>query len=159
MFYIVLYRGIHTMAIIRYNPFADYEPFPALKAFEQTMGRLFTEPSGGRPWVPPVDIVENENELVVKADIPDMKFEDIDVRMENGTLTLRGERKFEKKSENGGYHRIERSYGTFERSFTLPDSVDAEHVKADYKNGSLTVTLPKKELAKPRQVKVEVSHN
>jgi HSP20 family protein len=147
------------MAIIRYNPFTDYEPFPGLKAFEATMGRLFTEPNAGRPWVPPVDIVESENELVLKADIPDMKFEDIDVRMENGTLTLRGERKFEKKSENDGYHRIERSYGTFERSFSLPDTVDAEHVKADYKNGSLTVTLPKKELAKPRQVKVEVSQN
>jgi len=147
------------MAIIRYNPFTDYEPFPGLKAFEQTMSRLFTEPSAGRPWVPPVDIVENENELVVKADVPDMKFEDIDVRLENGTLTLRGERKFEKKTENGGYHRIERNYGTFERSFTLPDTVDAEHVKADYKNGALTITLPKKEIAKPRQVKVEVSHN
>jgi HSP20 family protein len=146
------------MAIIRYNPFTDYEPFPGLKAFEQTMSRLFTEPNG-RPWVPPVDIVENENELVVKADVPDMKFEDIDVKLENGTLTLRGERKFEKKSENGGYHRIERSYGTFERSFTLPDTVDVEHVKADYTNGALTVTLPKKEIAKPRQVKVEVSHN
>jgi HSP20 family protein len=148
------------MAIIRYNPFTGYEPFPGLKAFEQTMGRLFAEPNGSRPWVPPVDIVENENELVVKADVPDMKFEDIQVELENGTLTLRGERKFEKKTENGGgYHRIERNYGTFERSFTLPDTVDAEHVKADYKNGSLTVTLPKKEVAKPRQVKVEVSHN
>ncbi|HEY4359336.1 MAG TPA: Hsp20/alpha crystallin family protein [Bryobacteraceae bacterium] len=124
------------------------------------MNRLFTEPAAGRPWVPPVDIVENENELVVKADVPDMKFEDIDVRMENGILTLRGERKFEKKSENGGgYHRIERNYGAFERSFTLPDTVDPERVKAEYTNGSLTVTLPKKEIAKPRQVKVEVSHN
>jgi HSP20 family protein len=149
------------MHVIRYNPFfAGYEPFPGLKAFEQTMNRLFTEPAAGRPWVPPVDIVENENELVVKADVPDMKFEDIDVRMENGTLTLRGERKFEKKSENGGgYHRIERNYGAFERSFTLPDTVDPERVKAEYTNGSLTVTLPKKEIAKPRQVKVEVSHN
>ena len=107
-----------------------------------------------------MDILENENELVVKADVQDMKFEDIDVKMENGTLTLRGERKFEKQTaEKGGWHRVERSYGTFERSFSLPETVDPEHVKADYTNGVLTVTLPKKEIAKPRQVKVEVKHN
>ncbi|SRR5579884_723399 len=146
------------MALIKYSPFADLEPFPGLKAFEDTMNRLFAEPNG-RPWVPPVDIVETENELVVKADLPDVKFEDIHVSMENGTLTLTGERKFEKKSEKAGYHRMERAYGSFERVFTLPDTVDAEHVKADYKNGVLTVTLPKKEIAKPRQIKVEVSHN
>ena len=129
-----------------------------MKAFEDTMTRLFSEPNG-RPWVPAVDIMETENELVVKADLPDLKFEDIHVSMENGTLTLTGERKFEKKTEKGAYHRIERAYGSFERVFTLPDTVDAEHVKADYKNGVLTVTLPKKELAKPREIKVEVTHN
>ena len=146
------------MAIIRYSPFTGLEPFPGLTAFQDTMNRLFAEPNG-RPWIPPVDIVENENELVVKADVPDIKFEDIDVKIENGTLTLRGERNAEKISEKGGWHRMERSYGTFERAFTLPESVDPEHVKADYKNGTLTVTLPKKEIAKPRQVKVDVSHN
>src|SRR6185503_19143777 len=149
------------MAIIKYAPFGGFETFPGLKAFEDTMNRLFVEPNG-RPWVPPVDIREDENELVVKADIPDVKFEDIDVRLENGTLTLRGERKFEKKDEgkeNGGWHRVERSYGTFERVFTLPDTVNPEGVKADYKNGTLTITLPKKEIAKPRQVKVQVSNN
>lgn len=147
------------MALIRYSPFTDLDPFVGFKAFEDRMNRLIAEPSG-RPWIPPVDIVENENELVVKADIPDVKFEDLDVKMENGTLTLRGERKFEKQSsEKGGWHRVERSYGTFERSFALPDTVDPEHVKADYKNGTLTVTLPKKEIAKPRQVKVEVKAN
>lgn len=147
------------MALIRYNPFAELDPFVGLHAFEDKMNRMFAEPNG-RPWIPPVDIVENENELVVKADIPDVKFEDIDVKLENGTLTLRGERKFEKQeSGKGGWHRVERSYGTFERSFTLPDTVDPEHVKADYKNGTLTVTLPKKEIAKPRQVKVEVKAN
>jgi HSP20 family protein len=147
------------MALIRYSPFADLDAFVGLRAFEDKISRAFAEPNG-RPWIPPVDIVENENELVVKADVPDVKFEDIDVKMENGTLTLRGERKFEKQStETGGWHRIERSYGTFERSFTLPETVDPEQVKADYKNGTLTVTLPKKEIAKPRQVKVEVRHN
>lgn len=149
------------MAIIKYAPFSGFEPFPGLQTFEDTMNRLFVEPNG-RPWVPPVDIRETENELVVKADIPDMKFEDIDVRMENGTLTLRGERKFEDKEDKkdaGGWHRVERSYGTFERVFTLPDSVNPEGVKADYKNGTLTITLPKKEIAKPRQVKIQVSNN
>jgi len=146
------------MAIIRYSPFTGLEPFPGLTAFQETMNRLFAEPNG-RPWIPPVDIIENENELVVKADVPDIKFEDIDVKIENGTLTLRGERNAEKISDKGGWHRMERSYGTFERAFTLPESVDPEQVKADYKNGTLTVTLPKKEIAKPRQVKVDVSHN
>jgi HSP20 family protein len=150
------------MAIIKYAPFSGFDPFPGLKAFEDTMNRLFVEPNG-RPWVPAVDIRETENELVVKADIPDVKFEDIDVRMENGTLTLAGERHFEKetkdKKEEGGWHRVERSYGKFERVFTLPDTVNPEGVKADYKNGTLTITLPKKEIAKPRQVKVQVSNN
>lgn len=146
------------MAIIKYSPFTDFEPFPGLKSFEDTMNRLFAEPSA-RPWMPPVDIAENENELVVKADVPDVRFEDIQVNLENDTLTLKGQRKFEKASEKGGYHRIERSYGSFERSFTVPNTVDAEHVKADYKNGVLTVTLPKKESAKPRKINVEVSHN
>lgn len=147
------------MALVRYTPFGELDPFSGMKAFEDRINRLFAEPNG-RPWVPPVDIIENENELVVKADVPDVKFEDIDVRLENGTLTLRGERKYEKEAtEKGGWHRMERAYGTFERSFTLPDTVDPEHVKADYKNGTLTVTLPKKEIAKPRQVKVEVKAN
>ena len=137
------------MSLVRYTPFADFEGFP--------FGlRLFGESSGHRPWVPPVDIQETENELVVKADVPDMEMKDIDVRMENGTLTLRGERKFEDQKTEGGWHRVERSYGTFERAFTLPDTVNPEGVKADYKNGVLTVTLPKKEVAKPRQIKVNV---
>jgi HSP20 family protein len=146
------------MAIIRYTPFAGFEPFPGLKAFEESMTRLFNEPNG-RPWVPAVDIKETENELVLKADVPDVKFEDIDVHLENGALTLRGERKFESKEDKGGWHRIERSYGTFERVFDLPDTVNPEGVKADYKNGVLTVKLPKKEIAKPKQIKVEINNN
>jgi len=94
--------------------------------------------------------------LIVKADVPDMDMKDIDVRMENGTLTIRGERKFEAKKAEGGWHRVERAYGTFERAFALPETVNPEAVKADYKNGVLTVTLPKKEVAKPRQIKVDV---
>ncbi len=146
------------MAIIKYSPFAGFEPFPGLKAFEESMTRLFNEPNG-RPWVPPVDIKETEQELILKADVPDLKFEDIHVNLENGALTIRGERKFEAKEDKGGWHRIERSYGTFERVFDLPDTINPEAVKADYKNGVLTVTLPKKEVAKPKQIKVEVSNN
>jgi HSP20 family protein len=144
------------MALIKYSPFADFEPFAGLRAFEDTVNRLFATPNV-RPWVPPVDIRETEQELIVKADVPDMKFEDIDVRLENGTLTLRGERKFDQEKDSGGWHRVERSYGSFERVFTLPDTINAEAVKAEYKNGVLTVTLPKKEVARPRQVKVQVS--
>lgn len=146
------------MTLTKYAPFNEFTTFP-LRAFEDTMNRLFAEPNG-RPWVPPVDILETEHELILKADVPDVKFEDIDVKMENGTLTLRGERKFESSGKReGGWHRVERSYGVFERVFTLPDTVDPEGVKAEYKNGVLTVTLPKKEIAKPRQVKIEVNNN
>lgn len=147
------------MALVRYNPFNDFSPFQGMTSFEDTVKRLFNEPSSARPWVPAVDIRETEHDLVLKADVPDVKFEDIDVRLENGTLTVRGERKFEESKEKGGWHRVERAYGTFERSFTLPDTVNPEGIKADYKNGTLTVTLPKKEIAKPRQVKVQVNGN
>lgn len=145
------------MSLIKYSPFADFESFPAgLRVFQDSVNRLFAEPRS-RPWVPPVDIQETDHALVVKADVPDMEMKDIDVRLENGTLTLRGHRQFDAKKTEGGWHRVERSYGTFERAFTLPDTVDPEGVKADYKNGVLTVVLPKKELAKPRQVKIEVA--
>jgi HSP20 family protein len=145
------------MSLIKYTAFPEFETFPAgLRVFQDTVNRLFSEPNG-RPWVPPVDILETENELILKADVPDVEMKDIDIHMENGTLTVRGERKFEEKKNGGGWHRLERGYGSFERVFTMPDSVDAEHVKADYKNGVLTITLPKKEVAKPRQIKVQVS--
>src|SRR5437870_3792389 len=92
----------------------EFQGFPVgLRAFQDTVNRLFAEPNG-RPWVPPVDIQETENELRLKADIPDVEMKDIDVRMENGALTIRGERKFESKREEGGWHRVERSYGKFE---------------------------------------------
>jgi HSP20 family protein len=147
------------MSLLKYSPFADLESFPTgLRLFQDSVNRLLSEPNGRR-WVPAVDILETENELISTADVPDVEMKDIDVRMENGTLTLRGERKFEAKKKEGGWHRVERSYGTFERVFTLPDTVNAEAVKADYKNGTLTVTLPKKEIAKPRQIKVEISNN
>ena len=114
------------MSLIRYTPFADFASFPAgLGIFQDSVNKLLSEPNG-RPWVPPVDIQETENELIFKADVPDVDMKDVDVRMENGALTLRGERKFEAKKEDGAWHRVERSYGTFERVFTLPDTVEPE---------------------------------
>ncbi|MBK9167601.1 MAG: Hsp20/alpha crystallin family protein [Bryobacterales bacterium] len=117
---------------------------------------MWSEPRTARPWSPAVDILETENDLVLRADLPDVKLEDIDIRVENQTLSLKGERRFEKEETVKGYHRIERSYGSFVRTFTLPPTVDPDHVSAEYKNGVLTITLPKKEAAKPRQVKVAI---
>lgn len=150
------------MSIVKYSPFADFDLFPARmfqdsRLLQDSVNRLFTEPNG-RPWVPVVDIKETENELILKADVPDVEMKDIDVRMENGTLTIRGERKFDTKKDEGGWHRVERGYGSFERAFAVPETVNPEAVKADYKNGVLTVTMPKKEVAKPRQIKVDVTH-
>ena len=133
-----------------------YDPFSSLKLFEDAVTRMLSEPSSGRPWSPAVDILETEGDLVLKADLPDVKLEDIDIRVENQTLTVKGERRFEKEEKTKGYHRMERSYGTFVRSFTVPPTVESDRVSADYRNGVLTITLPKKEAAKPRQVKVEV---
>src|SRR5713226_813043 len=141
------------MSLSQYDPLSN---FPAtFRTFEDAVARMLNEPRGARPWSPSVDIFETENELILKADLPDVKLEDIEVRVENQTLTLKGERKFEKDESNHGFHRIERQYGTFVRSFTVPASVDAEKVAAEYKNGVLTVRLPKKEAAKPRQVKIQ----
>lgn len=148
------------MAITKYDPLRDFEEFPAgLRLFQDTLSRLLSEPSTQRPWAPSVDILETENELVLKADLPDVSMNDIDIQIENGTLSLKGERKFEKEQKDVGYHRIERSYGSFARYFSLPDTVETAKVSADYKNGVLSVTLPKKEVAKPKSVKVQVHNN
>lgn len=133
-----------------------FDPFNGLRLFEDAVTRMMSEPRSNRPWSPSVDVYESEDALTVKADLPEVKVEDIDIRVENQTLTLRGERKFEKDESVTGYHRIERSYGEFVRSFAVPSTVDTDKVQADYKNGVLTITLPKKEAAKPRQVKVAI---
>ena len=135
---------------------SHFDPLANLRLFEDAFSRMLTEPQTNRPWAPAVDIYETENELVLKADLPDVDLKDIDVRVEDQTLTIAGERKFEREESVKGYHRIERNYGSFVRSFSLPNTFDTEHVGAEFKNGVLSVTLPKKEAAKPRQVKVEV---
>ena len=145
--------------MIRFNPLFTEFPF---RSFEDSLSRLFQEqqatPSTAKPWTPAVDILETENELIVKAEVPGVTEKDIDIQIVDGTLVLKGERKFEeeKKDEKSGYHRIERSYGAFARYFSLPDTIDPEKVKADYKHGVLTVTLAKKEVAKPKQIKVAI---
>jgi HSP20 family protein len=148
------------MPLIKYSPFrAEVEDFPVgAHLFQDSLSRLFSEPAS-RPWSPAVDIYENQNELILKADIPDVDPTNIGIQIENGTLTLKGERKFEEDKNSKGFHRVERSYGTFVRAFSLPETVDGEKVKADYKNGVLTVTIAKKEVAKPRTINVEISNN
>jgi len=135
----------------------SYDPFQGLRLFEDAVTRLMSEPSAGRPWAPAVDILETEDAITLKADVPDVNINDLDIRVENNTLTVKGHRKFEKNDNVKGWHRIERSYGEFVRSFALPNTVDTEKVAADYKNGVLSISLPKKEAAKPRQVKVAVN--
>jgi HSP20 family protein len=108
-------------------------------------------------WAPAVDIYEGQNELVVKADLPDMKPEDLAIRVENNILTIRGERKFEKKADEKNYLRVERAYGSFARSFSLANTVNTEAIKADYKDGVLTLNIPKREEAKAKQIKVNVA--
>jgi HSP20 family protein len=141
------------MSIIRFDPFADL--LTTLR--EAQGGAELSRGTNGR-WVPAVDIFENgKQELVLKAELPDMKREDIQVVFENSTLTLKGERKFENDIKQEQFHRVERAYGTFSRSFSLPSTVDATRIAAEYKNGVLTVTLPFREEAKPRTINVEVA--
>jgi HSP20 family protein len=143
------------MELARFNAYND---FPTGNLFfHDAVNRFLSDQNQVRPWSPAVDIFETETELLFKVDAAGVSLEDIDVQLENGTMTLKGERKFEKDDKVKGYHRIERSYGAFARSFMLPDTVDPEGVRADYTHGVLTITLPKKELAKPRAIKVNVN--
>lgn len=148
------------MPLMKYNPFnTEFDDFPAgLRLFQDSVSRLLSD-TNSRPWSPAVDIFETENELVLKADVPEVDPKNVQIKLENGTLTLKGERRFEQDKNGKGYHRIERAYGAFVRVFTLPDTIEAENVKADYKNGVLTITLPKKEVAKPKTVEIHVNAN
>ena len=147
------------MAIVKVDPFREFA------AMQDRMNRLFgnvylrDEDTALRgSWVPAVDIYETEtHDLVVRAEIPGMTREDIEVTVENSTLVLRGEKKFDAEVKEENYRRIERAYGTFHRSFTLPNTVDTAKVTADYKNGVLTVKLPFREEAKPRTINVDVA--
>jgi len=142
---------------------ARWEPFRGVSTLQDQINRLFNETFERRgedsnltTWAPAVDIYETPQELVVKADLPDIDPKDLDIRVENNILTIRGERKFEKKVNEDNYLRVERSYGSFARSFTLANTVNSEAIKAEYNNGVLTLTIPKREEAKPKQIKVNV---
>lgn len=145
------------MALTRWDPFRD------LNLLQDRMNRLFDaagrgwrsdEPSAAASWSPAVDIFETEGEIVVKAELPGMERKDITLHLENNVLTLKGERRFEKETKEENYHRIERSYGGFSRSFSIPATVDEEKIHADYKDGVLKILLPKKEHAKPKQIRI-----
>ena len=140
----------------RWEPFRGTSPDSQLnRLFSDFFGRT-SQDQNLTSWAPAVDIYEGEHELVVKADLPDIKPEELDVRVENNILTIRGERKFEKKVDEKNYLRVERAYGSFARSFSLANTVNSEAIKADYKDGVLTLSIPKREEAKPKQIKVNV---
>jgi HSP20 family protein len=144
-----------------------WEPFRGISALQEQVNRLFddklfrgrSDDSALTSWVPAVDIYETENELVVKADLPDVDDKDLDVRIEDNTLTIRGERKFEQSVSEDNFLRVERAYGAFSRSFSLPNTVNADAIKAEYRNGVLNVHIPKREESKPKQIKVNVASN
>jgi HSP20 family protein len=149
------------MAIVRWtDPFREFAQLQDRlnRAFSDAYGRSDEGLFSSGSWMPPVDIYQNgEHELVLKAELPDMTREDIDVTVDNGTLTIKGEKKLSTEVKEEQFHRIERRYGTFSRSFSLPQTVDPSRVGAEYRNGVLTVKLPMREEAKPRQIKVDVA--
>jgi HSP20 family protein len=149
------------MTLVRWN-----DPIREFAQLQDRINRAFSDAYGrsdeglltSGTWVPPVDIYQNgDHELVLKAELPDMTREQIDITVDNGTLTIRGEKKFSAEVKEEAFHRIERRYGSFSRSFSLPRTVDTGKVGADYKNGVLTVRLPLREEAKPRQIKVDAA--
>ncbi len=145
------------MPIVRYDPFRD------LRTLQEEVNRLFSsnlrtfgdEGIGRGAWSPSVDIYENKDQIVLEAELPGMKQEDFDLSIENNVITLKGERRFEKTDDTDNYHRVERSYGSFTRSFTLPQTVSGEGATAEYNNGVLRVTLPKREETKSRRIQIK----
>jgi HSP20 family protein len=148
------------MAIVRFEPFRNL--VAAQTEFDRLLREAFSPALAGgevstRTWAPPVDIYEDGDNLVLKAELPGINPDDVEIRVEDNTLYLKGERKFEKEVKEQSYHRVERSYGAFTRTFSLPNSVDADKVSANYKDGVLTLTMPKKEEAKPKTIKINVN--
>jgi HSP20 family protein len=140
------------MSLIKWDPFREFNALNERAA--NFLGRNFDAPLSTTVWNPSVDIFENDNEIVLKAELPGMDIKDIEVRLENNVLTLKGERRFEKETKEENYHRIEREYGTFSRAFTLPGAVNVDKATAEYKEGILKVTVPKKEEVKPKPIKI-----
>jgi len=139
----------------------SWDPYREFRNLAHRFDRAFTPASARRDeemslgsWLPPVDIAEDKDRIVLTAELPGFRQDQIEVQMENGVLTLRGERRFEGESDGKNYHRVERSYGQFVRSFTLPNNVDRERIQANFSDGLLEIALPKREDAKPRQIKI-----
>ena len=142
-----------------------WDPYREVSSLQDRLNRAF----GGRTerddemqlaaWAPPVDIAEEKDRILITAELPGFKENEIEIQTENGMLTLRGERKFEKETDGKSYHRVERSYGQFVRSFSLPNNVDREKIHATFANGLLEIELPKREDAKPRQIRVTAGSN
>jgi HSP20 family protein len=149
------HQEVTDMAITRWDPYRN------LVSMKREFDRLFRDwdeetPTSASHWRPAVDIYEDENEIVLDVEVPGLKKEDIKINIENDVLTITGERKFERENKEDNFHRIERAYGSFYRSFTLPNKVDSGRIEAKYNDGVLKVSLPKREEAKPRQIDVKV---
>jgi HSP20 family protein len=140
------------MSLTRWDPFREFNTLPS-----RLFGRDWETHASTTVWNPSVDIFETDNEVVIKAEVPGMNPKDIDVRLENNVLMLKGERKFEKEQKEENYHRIEREYGSFSRTFSLPMAVDGDKVTAEYKDGVLKIVLPKKEETKPKPIKIDAA--
>lgn len=167
---LIFYYASRLSNLVGYNSLEEifmnvvrYSPFRELRGLQDEMNRIFTsvvpfsgerEELFGQAWTPRVDIFENKESLELEAELPGMNREDFDLSFENNVLTLSGERKFEKKTDENNYHRVERSYGSFTRSFTLPQTVTAEGAKAEFENGILRVSLPKREETKARKIEI-----
>lgn len=149
------------------NSLVRWDPFRELEEMSERFNRMFGRPVAWREngkerltvadWIPTVDISESDTEYLIKAELPEVKKEDVTVSLEDGVLTIQGERKQEKEEKGKKFHRVERSYGSFVRSFTLPDRVDDVRVKAEFKDGVLNLHLPKSEKAKPKAIEVKVA--
>ena len=145
------------MSITRYDPFRDLRSLQdeVNRLFSTNLSRAFGDEGLTRgAWAPSVDIYENKDQIVIEAELPGMRREDFELTIENNVLTLRGERRFEKKDESDNYHRVERAYGAFTRSFTLPQTVSSENATAEYNNGVLRVALQKREEVKARRIEI-----
>mgnify|MGYP003573384470 CR=1 FL=1 len=151
--------------LTRWNPTKETTNFSQgmERLFDEMMGRGLWRSSEERPlrgsWVPSINILERQDAMVVTADLPGLRAEDVDVTVEEGTLSIRGERSLEEAAEGETYHRVERLYGSFERTFTLPNSIDVDKIEARFSNGEMILTLPKREESKPRSVKIKVENN
>ena len=147
------------MAIVRWDPFRDLMTLQERmnEMFDRTLRRRGDEEEGLAPraWAPAVDIYETDEKMVIKVELPGLKKEDIDIEVRDSTLTLKGERKFEKEIKRESYHRVERAYGSFQRSFTLPSTVKQEAIEASFKEGILEISLPKAEAVKPKKLAIK----